>query len=168
MPMPSQPSLRGRRGEPNKGKLTVESNKLAVSNLLYRYAELIDSGDFLGAADLFRSAKIKIPGGGPLLDSAGVLALWKQMVRVYPCGTPRTKHVITNPIVELNDSTAKVRSYYTVYQATEDFPLQLICAGRYHDEFECVDGLWRYMYRDYSLLDLTGDMSAHLKPAVRQ
>lgn len=97
-----------------------------------------------------------------------MLALWRRHVIIYPDGTPRTKHVVSNPIVEI-DATgqrAKVRSYYSVYQATEGFPLQLIAAGRYQDEFERHEGRWRFAYRDYTLFDLQGDLSHHLQGRV--
>jgi SnoaL-like domain len=83
---------------------------------------------------------------------------------VYPDGTPRTKHVVTNPIIEVDEAagTASCRSYYTVMQHTDDFSLQPIVAGRYHDQFQCVDGVWRYSFRDYSLMDMVGDVSHHL------
>ncbi|MFN8025476.1 MAG: nuclear transport factor 2 family protein [Acidimicrobiia bacterium] len=76
--------------------------------------------------------------------------------------------MITNPIVEIaaDGATATCRSYYTVIQQTDDYPLQPVCAGRYHDEFEKVDGKWRYRFRDYSLLDLKGDFRAHAKGDV--
>ena len=50
-----------------------------------------------------------------------------------------------------------------MYQATGDLPLQLIAAGRYYDEFERVEGVWRFSYRDYSMLDLKGNLEHHLK-----
>jgi hypothetical protein len=53
-----------------------------------------------------------------------------------------------------------------VLQATGDLPLQIVAAGRYHDTFERVDGAWRYCYRDYSLLDLKGDLSGHLNASL--
>lgn len=89
-------------------------------------------------------------------------------MKLYPCGTPRTKHVVTNPIIEIDEKRGRAtsRSYYTVYQATEELPLQVIALGRYHDEFERVDGVWRFSYRDYSLLDLMGDLRFHLKAPV--
>jgi hypothetical protein len=33
--------------------------------------------------------------------------------------------------------------------------------GRYHDAFDRRDGAWRFVVRDYSLLDLIGDLSHH-------
>jgi 3-phenylpropionate/cinnamic acid dioxygenase small subunit len=146
----------------------MNNSAVEIANLLYRYAEVIDTGELERAAALFRHARIKVKNSGELLDEAGLLALWKEHVRLYPCGTPRTKHLVNNPIIEVDETagTARARSYYTVYQATDGFPLQLIASGRYHDEFERVDGLWRFTYRDYSLLDLAGDLSFHLNSPV--
>ncbi|MCY1459320.1 hypothetical protein D9M71_767860 [compost metagenome] len=55
-----------------------------------------------------------------------------------------------------------MRSCYTVLQATDTLPLQPIASGRYFDEFERMDGVWRFSFRDYSHLDMMGDLSAHL------
>ena len=136
----------------------------AITNLLYRYAELMDAGDLEAVAALFARARIKTGGGEMVEGAAPMLALWQAHVRLYPCGTPRTKHVITNPIVEVDEQagTATCRSYYTVFQATPDLPLQAICAGRYHDAFVRTEGKWHFSGRDYSLLDLVGDLSQHL------
>ncbi|MCP1471726.1 3-phenylpropionate/cinnamic acid dioxygenase small subunit [Sphingobium sp. OAS761] len=136
----------------------------AITNLLYRYAELMDAGDLEAVAALFERARIKTGGGEVVEGSAPMLALWRAHVRIFPDGTPRTKHVITNPIVEVDEAagTATCRSYYTVLQQTDDLPLQAICAGRYHDAFVRADGQWHFSERDYSMLDLVGDLSQHL------
>src|ERR1700731_1599374 len=151
-----------------------------IANLLYTYAEYMDSGDFAGAASLFRRARLRVRGGGDggggdggggdggggdgTVDADTMLSLWRAMGIVYPDGTPRTKHVVTNPIIEVDDAagTATCRSYYTVLQHTDDLPLQVIVTGRYDDRFERVNGRWRFSYRDYSLIDATGDVSHHL------
>jgi len=138
------------------------SSETKVLNLLYSYAEKIDSGDFAGTAALFRHARVHSAHGE--LDEAGMCALWTGLVRRYEDGTPRTKHVITNPIVEVDEEagTATVRSYYTVIQLFPDGHLEPVACGRYHDAFERVAGHWRFSARDYSLLDLPGDLSHHL------
>ena len=47
----------------------------AITNLLYRYAELMDAGDFAAVADLFTHARIKVGlDQAEHLDSAAVLA----------------------------------------------------------------------------------------------
>ncbi|ORW10969.1 nuclear transport factor 2 family protein [Mycolicibacter longobardus] len=138
---------------------------VAITNLLYRYAELMDAGDLDSAAALFAHARIKAdPEGAVILDHAGILQLWRGLVRIHADGTPRTKHVITNPILDIDEAagTATCRSYYTVLQQTDDVALQVVAPGRYHDAFERVDGVWRFSFRDYSMFDLKGDLRDHL------
>ena len=115
------------------------------------------------AAALFEHAPIRITAD-ETIDAARLLAIWKSLIVLHPDGTPRSKHLITNPIIEVDEDagTANCRSYYTVLQQTGDFPLQVDATGRYHDRFERVEGQWRYSYRDYSLLDMVGDVSHHL------
>lgn len=146
----------------------MSSSATAIGNLLYRYAECLDAGDFEGAAGLFRHAQIKVGREAPLIDSDGMLRLLRELVILYPCGTPRTRHVTSNPIFEIDEAgnRATVRSCYTVFQATEGLPLQAITAGRYHDEFERVEGGWRFSYRDYTLQEAVGEMGFHLKGVV--
>lgn len=143
----------------------MSNSAVEITNLLYLYAEKMDTGDLEGAADLFLHARIKVQSREDFLDAASLLQLWKQYVKIYPCGTPRTKHVITNPIIEIDEASGKatIRSYYTVLQETTELSLQPIAAGRYHDEFERVDQTWRFCFRDYSLLEFKGDLSGHLK-----
>ena len=59
------------------------------------------------------------------------------------------------------DTTATVRSYFTVLQQTEELGLQPIIAGRYRDDFELVDGGWRFVNK-HIITDLVGDLSHHL------
>lgn len=144
-----------------------EAGAVAICNLLYRYAELIDSGRFEEIADgLFAHARLIVgPPGVPALDGRGMLAVFRRTTILHADGTPRTRHVVTNPIVELDagGTRATCRSCYSVFQQTESLPLQVIACGRYHDVFEKVDGEWRFAERDYTLLDLVGDVSQHLR-----
>ena len=139
----------------------MTSSEVQIANLVYRYAEYIDSGDLEGAAALFAHARVKVPGSE--LGPEEVLRMWRSGIILYEDGTPRTKHVITNPIIEVDEEAGRgsCRSYYTVIQQAGDGPLAPVICGRYHDEFERVDGQWRFSRRDYSLHDLVGDMSRH-------
>ncbi|MFN3457680.1 MAG: nuclear transport factor 2 family protein [Novosphingobium sp.] len=136
----------------------------AITNLLYRYAELMDAGQLEEVAALFQHARVTLGGGKVAEGAAPMLEQWRAFVRIHPCGTPRTRHVITNPIVEIDEAagTASCRSVYTVFQQTPELPLQAIASGRYHDTFERVGGTWRFATRDYSMLDYIGDLSQHL------
>jgi 3-phenylpropionate/cinnamic acid dioxygenase small subunit len=145
------------------------SPETQITNVLYRYAELIDTGDFDAIADLFSDARLNVLDSGGMADLPGpeIARIFGEQVRRYDDGTPRTKHVITNPIVEVDEAagTATCRSYYTVVQQAGTGPLRPIIAGRYHDQFTRIDGTWRFTHRDYSLVDLVGDLSDHLPRA---
>lgn len=136
-----------------------------IENLIYRYAELIDAGDLEGVAELFRRAEIVSKVNN--MKRTGfdeVLQLYRLSCRLYePSGTPLTKHLTTNVIVEMDKSSthASARSYYTVIQATGSLPLQAIISGRYQDKFRKVDSQWEFAHREM-IVDLIGDCSAHL------
>ncbi|MGK0485716.1 MAG: 3-phenylpropionate/cinnamic acid dioxygenase small subunit [Myxococcota bacterium] len=135
-----------------------------IEQLLYVYAERIDLGDFEGVADLFEHAVITSPGAPPGQGGREeALETYKRSTRLYEDGTPRTKHVTTNAIIDVDEDagTATCRAYFTVFQALEEFSLQPIIAGRYHDKFERVDGAWRFTER-MMLPELMGDLSKHL------
>jgi hypothetical protein len=144
------------------------SSEVEIANLVYTYAERIDAGDFEAAAALFAHARIKTALGE--IGAADVLKMWRSSVILYEDGTPRTKHVITNPIIEVDEAAGRgtCRTYYTVMQQAGDGPLQAVICGRYQDAFERVDGKWRFSYRDYSLHDMPGDMRRHSRHSVKQ
>ncbi len=144
------------------------SSAIEIANLLYRYGELMDAGDFGSIVKMFAHAKLKLVGGHEATGD-DMLGIWQRMIILYPCGTPRTKHVITNPIIEIDEAAgwATCRSVYTVLQATDGFPLQVIAAGRYHDAFTRIDGVWHFATRDYSMFDMQGDLSRHLKDMTK-
>jgi len=139
--------------------------RTAIEHIVYGYAERVDLGDFAGVAQLFARAKYK--GGGPDdpgVDGVGaVQEILETMVRRYDDGTPRTKHMTTNLVIDADEEagTATARSYYTVLQQLDGFPLQAIIAGRYHDTFEHVDSEWHLTER-VIFCDLIGDLSRHL------
>lgn len=137
----------------------------AIENLLYTYAERIDGGDLDGVAELFTHGRIEAMPGQVFEGRDGARSMYEFSTRLYPDdGTPRTRHITTNAIVEVDEEagTATARSSYTVVQATDELPLQPIIVGRYHDTFHRVDGAWCFDTRTM-FVDLTGDLSHHLK-----
>jgi len=136
-----------------------------IENLIYMYAERIDSGDLQGVAELFRDAEIFSTAHNMRRSGFDeVLEMYRQSCRLYqPAGTPLTKHLTTNVIIDLDQdgNGASARSYYTVIQATDTFPLQPIISGKYMDRFRKRDGRWQFAKREM-IVDLIGDCSAHL------
>ena len=139
--------------------------RFAISDLVLTYAERIDLGDFDGLADLFTHAEVTAEGTDFVQRGRDdVLAMFSNSTRRYPNGTPNTKHVTTNLIVEVDlaGGTAMGRSYFTVFQAVPgSLPLQPVISGRYRDRFELAGGSWRFAAR-HMIVDLVGDLSQHL------
>jgi len=138
-----------------------------IENLIHTYAERIDAGDLEGVADLFEHGSVLAsPDAPPEQAVEGrerVLALYRGAARIYDDGSPHTKHVTTNSIIEVEDgaSAATARSYYTVFQQVGDLPLQPIISGRYRDTFHRIEGRWWFDTR-VIIVDLVGDLSHHL------
>lgn len=135
-----------------------------IENLIYLYAERIDNGDLEGVADLFRDAEIFSPAHN--ITRSGfdeVLQMYQLSCRLHDTGTPLTRHLTTNVIIEVEDSglSANARAYYTVIQATASLPLQPIISGRYRDQFRKVGDSWQFARREM-IVDLIGDCSEHL------
>ena len=142
-----------------------------IQNLIGMYAERIDLGDFAGIGELFAHAVITVEGSHARTAGAkDIQAMYEQWTRRYPDdGTPHTKHVTTNLIIEIDEAagTATCRSYIAVFQQTASLPLQPILQGRYHDRFERVDGKWRFVHR-HMFNDRLGDLSQHLLQDISQ
>lgn len=140
----------------------MDSDRGQIENLLARYCELYDAGDFAGYAELFAHGRV----AGPLSTLHGadeVRAYHEENCLLYD-GSPQTRHVTTNVHIEIGDDdrTAEARSYVTVYQALPDFPLQAIFVGQYQDQLEKVDGAWRFAERR-AVPFLVGDLSHHAR-----
>lgn len=142
---------------------------LDIPNLLYRYADLFDAGKLADAAQLFDGGCV-VADGHEIAGADNIEAMWRGFVHLYEDGTPRTRHLVTNPQISVDpaNETAQCRSQWTVLQATENLPLQVIGSGRYADQFAKVDGAWRFTRREYAGIDFWGDTSAHLKQAPKE
>ncbi len=138
------------------------ADKLTITELLYRYAELIDAGDFDGVGELL--------GRGNFMGVTGaeaIAALFVKSTRRFPDhgNTPRTRHLVLNPIVELDGDTAHARSTFCVVQQTDTVPLQPIVVGRYADTFVRDDAGWYFTERIVDV-QMVGNVSDHLNIAL--
>ena len=136
----------------------------AIQTLLHKYCDCMDRADFDGIGALFAQGTIIMPASPPFVkDPKGIAQIYRDFVKIYPCGTPRTRHVSTNALIyDDGANRAKATSYVIVFQATDTFPLQPVIAGGYEDKFECIDGTWRFAERRM-ITDLYGNLSQHMK-----
>jgi 3-phenylpropionate/cinnamic acid dioxygenase small subunit len=139
-------------------------DKIAITELLYRYAELIDAGDFDGVGRLLARATFAGTKSASTSSAEAIAKLFGATTRRYPGhgNTPRTRHLVLNPIIEIStERTATARSTFCVIQNTETVPLQPIVVGRYFDTFTCDDAGWYFTERQVDV-EMIGDISAHL------
>jgi hypothetical protein len=148
--------------------VTETDDVLAITALVHRYAELLDEGDLDAMAALFERSTWGSGTRRSRLQGTEQVRHAYDGVILYEDGTPRTKHVISNLVIEVapDRATAAGRSYFTVLQATEGLPLQPIIAGRYHDAFLCDAGTWWFSERIIHP-DLQGDLSRHMLGPTR-
>ncbi len=129
-----------------------------ITELLYRYAELIDAGDFGGVGALL--------GRGIFMGVAGPAAiaeLFAATTRRFPehGNRPRTRHLMLNPIVDIDADSARARSTFVVVQQTDTVALQPIVVGRYADTFARDEHGWYFTERTVDV-EMIGDISDHL------
>ncbi|HQF93214.1 MAG TPA: nuclear transport factor 2 family protein [Microthrixaceae bacterium] len=139
------------------------TDRALATELLARYAEAVDAGDFDAVGALLADATIEDAVGNEITSGAvGVAALFAATTRRHEDGTPLTGHVITNVIVEaVGSDELELRSRFTVFQAAPGLPLQPIVIGRYVDRVvRGADG-WRFARRRM-IPERWGDVSRHL------
>jgi 3-phenylpropionate/cinnamic acid dioxygenase small subunit len=147
------------------------ADRSEITDLLYRYAELIDAGDFDGLGGLLARATFGGPRTPAVTGADRIARLFATTTRRFPepgagrhragHGTPRTRHLVLNPIVEVDGDTATARSTFCVVQATALVVLQPIVVGRYYDRFGRDPQGWHFTGR-IADVEMIGDVSEHL------
>jgi 3-phenylpropionate/cinnamic acid dioxygenase small subunit len=149
-----------------------------IRNLIHRYAEAVDQGRFEVLGELFADATVQMAMGsgppGPGIDGRTVPAMFGDGIIVYADGTPRTRHLVTNTIIEVDEEAGRAagRSYNTTLQQVPGRGIEIIATARYEDSFVYTDGTWRFSERvirhsslDGVHRDFIGDMSRHTRNA---
>jgi ketosteroid isomerase-like protein len=132
-----------------------------IEAIVYGYAERLDAGDMGGVVDLFEHATWRSDATGDVRRGADAIRQVYDRIAVYEDGTPRTKHLMTNLVVDIDGDSATARSSYSVLQGiVAGEPLRFVVAGRYIDRFERGPDGWRLADRLF-LVDLSGDQTRH-------
>jgi hypothetical protein len=144
-------------GRDGRSRLAEEIDRLIairdIERLILDQFDAADCGDFDRQADLLGRAHVRYEHGNHVLLDVDDRDDFKEAIvaatRIYEDGTPRAHHVVSNVVVDVDDSLQRARSrcYTTVFRATEAFPLQPIACGVFHDAFERDDGGWYFVDR---------------------
>ena len=137
-----------------------------ILNMLNRYSDAVDRGDFEKVGEMFREADVYFPGDEKPSVPKGTRDFAKHLrkwTKVYPdTGNPKTRHLCVNPIIDFDDAShARCQTYFVVFQAAEGLPLQPIITGSYLDRLEKRGDGWVFTERR-ELVGQTGNLSAHL------
>lgn len=125
----------------------------AIQNLIYRYADLLDSGKPGEAGALFDHADFYLEGETAPLSRAGrncMAQVFQQWMSMFPQagGLPCVRHVTTNLIVEPDGvDRARTQACVTIFRSGGTLPVQAALGGDYSDRFQRVDGQWRFIER---------------------
>ena len=144
--------------------MSASEDRSQILELIYRYAERIDAGDFEGLGALLARAEFGGARTARISGAEQIAGLFAMTTKRFADGTPRTRHLVLNPIVEIDaehPDTATARSTFCVVQATGNLPLQPIVVGRYSDEF-ARDGQGWYFTGRIIDVEMTGDVSDHM------
>ena len=132
-----------------------------ISNLIARYAELLNLGHIDEVGELFRHGRITSEGSPTVHEgSESVVAMYRESVH-FPEKLPDTLLFTSNLQIRVDGDTASGKAYFlAMHQA--DHGVAPVIAGRYHDEFRRIDGEWWFHHR-HMIPDLSGDLSTHLR-----
>ena len=134
----------------------------AITALVHRYADLLDGGDIEGVVALFANATWRSAARGEVLRGHDEIKAVYDRVILYD-GIPRTRHLMTNLIIELDESgdEASGRLSFTVLQQADDAsPIAPVVSGQYHDRYRRGPEGWHFTDRLF-IVDLVGDQSRH-------
>jgi hypothetical protein len=126
------------------------ADERAILRVLYGYCHAIDYGEEARWTGLFTSDGIfhvDLPQGRPPIHCAG-----QQELAAFIHAHPRApaalhKHLLLNPLIELQGDEARAASYFQLLLDIDGTP-QIYCFGRYLDRLVRTEtGSWRFRER---------------------
>ena len=147
--------------------MTWESHR-DIERLMFRYARSVDLAQWDELGRLFTHGRVRATTSDDVASGATEVAnLWASVNKVHGDGTLRTRHLLTNVMIEIDEDggTATAESYFMVFQATDRTPLQPIAGGRYTDQFRRRDGMW-WFEEKFIHVDQVGNVADHLVVAL--
>lgn len=131
-----------------------------ISTTVHRYCHAFDSGDFATFAGLFERGRwFMVPEAG----SRAVDAWTRDHVILYD-GRPRTRHQITNLVVDVDDTAheAAFSCYVDIWMCLAGERPVLLAQARFYGTFRRhLDDWW--WHEHVMEADHTGDLSRHIR-----
>src|SRR5579862_2469869 len=136
-----------------------------IEQQIYRMGYALEAGDFDTVAAMLAHATFGADriGRRVFRGREEIRDQYRRTNIVYPEGGRRTKEIYTNVLVDidLDAGTARSTTSFTVAQQVPGERFDLLVAGRYEDEWERVDGTWRWADR-YIVAQYHNDLGKHM------
>src|SRR5437763_14195016 len=136
----------------------------AIGRLLHEYAHAMDYGDEAAWVEVFTPDAVfdvvEVVGGRRVHreEGRGDLARY---VAGYPKPPAFRKHVVVDPLVDVDGDHARVQAYWLLLQRDDENGHPLVVAfGHYDDRLVRADGRWRIAERRASVEATTAAPSA--------
>ena len=117
------------------------SDRLAVTDTLYRYASTIDRHDFAGTRGVLADDLWAQYGNAEPISGGQAVADW---IAEFCTTCVWQHHLLSVYHVEVDGDRAKALVYHTSHQVFEEDPATVnVLVGRYHDELTRTADGWR-------------------------
>ncbi|MDG4668104.1 nuclear transport factor 2 family protein [Mycobacterium sp. 236(2023)] len=117
-----------------------------ISNLHYRFIELLDARDNAGMAALFANGTFELNFRNTFTATGeeAVFALLQRLFPTKPTAEAWSRHYVTNLIIETDDElgTATDRLYSSAWGVRAGKPAHFVGMGRHVGDFELINGEW--------------------------
>jgi hypothetical protein len=139
------------------------ADRIAIENLVARYARCVDMADYAELGRMFAAGRITANvKDNVLIGETAVRDFYATTNRTHADGTARTHHIVTNFEYRANaPQLVELDSCFTVFQSTDRLPLQPIVAGRYNDVFVKSGTAWRFESK-HIIVSHIGNLAEHL------
>lgn len=138
-------------GEQRRSRVQLLEDERAILGALHAYGHAIDYSDEERYGDLWTDdaafdARGRVPGDvGRVVRGREALADFAAHFSRPPQGWH--KHLVIEPLIEVEGDAASATSYFAVLRDEGDQPI-LWVFGRYRDTLvRCADGRWRFSLR---------------------
>lgn len=130
----------------NDSDLQRLSDIQAIRDLVMRYCRAIDRHQLDLLGELYHQDAIDDHG----VFSSGPVSKFLELLPTILDGMIATSHQILNHYIEVDGDYAEGEVYMIAYHLTRDDSgkeIEVIVGGRYLDQYERRDGVWRFKFR---------------------
>jgi SnoaL-like domain len=138
-----------------------------IERMIYEVGYALEAGDFTRVGELMGDATMGADriGRKAFRGAKEIRDQYSRTNVVYPGRGRASKEIYHNVVVDIDLDANRARSVtsYTVAHQAPGEQFALIVAGRYEDEWERVEGTWRW-YDRYIVVQYKNDLDRHMRP----